>query len=97
MSAVLVAAGTGFQAVTAFRDLRAKRETLLAGLAVRELHEEFSWWRSPIKRVRQEWLIRTLKRESPDEAVAYQHLRQVLWGWSLMLTGSLTAVVGLVI
>lgn len=95
VSAVFVSAGTGLQAVTALRDLRAKRETLLAGLAVQDLHEEFAWWRNPIKRVRQEWLIRTLKRESPDEAAAYLHLRQVLWGWSLMLTGSVAALVSL--
>lgn len=96
LAALMLAAGTGMQAVLGVQALGERREELRAAVAIRELHEEFSWWRQPVRRWKQEQTIRELKRESQAEAVAYRRSAMTLSAWSALCTGAMFAVIAAV-
>lgn len=96
LGALIAALGTGIQALLAVRELGEQRDLSRPAIAVRELRDEFSWWRHPVKRRRQLKLIRELLRESPKEALAYRRMELHLKAWSLMFVGALCAVVAVI-
>lgn len=95
IAALVLTIGTGLQAYSSTQEYAEDRKDLMKGaVAVRDLHEEFRSWRRPLRWWRNRKVVAALLEESRDEAEAYRKVRRVLWGWSLMFTGSLMAFIG---
>ena len=89
--------GTTMQAVGALREL-SRRPEAGAAVALFDFRSELrrAWWRPRQYRAHRD-ALRSLERESPNEAKAFRRLRTELWAWSLLGTAACLALIAAVL